>query len=389
MSAYEKTLLEERAQAVHAARAILDAAAADKRSLTADEQQSVDRAFAEVDAKGKIVEDIRKAEKLDAEVRASMAGQESRPSVEFSSMDDAAILRSIGRGETRGYEFRDVAKTSTGAPVPTSFLPRIIEKMRWVGPMIEWNQTLNTGSGESLQIPSTNSYSTGSVTGEGVAYGESDPTFNAFVTLGAFKESVSYQITRELVEDNGVDLLGYLATNIGQALGYVVNNHLTVGTGTTQPTGVVTAAGSALTSGTSATFAYNDIVDLYYSLDAAVRRSPRFAFMGSTSAISRLRKLADTTGQPLWQPSVIAGQPDQLLGRPIVENPHMAAIGADAKPVIAGDFDSFMVRVVGGIRVESSTDFAFTSDLVTYKAAWRIDSALPQSSHIKYLRCAL
>ena len=48
MSAYEKTLLEERAQAVHAAREILDAAAAEKRSLSSEEQQSVDRAFAEV-----------------------------------------------------------------------------------------------------------------------------------------------------------------------------------------------------------------------------------------------------------------------------------------------------------------------------------------------------
>jgi HK97 family phage major capsid protein len=389
MSAYEKTLLEERAQAVHAAREILDAAAAEKRSLTSEEQQNVDRAFAEVDAKGKIVEDIRTAERLDAEVRGSMASSHSMPVMETAEKSDADILRSLNRGDIKGYEFRDVTKSSTGAPIPTSFYSQIMELLRDTGPVLGLSNVINTAGGENLQIPRTNAYPTGSVTTEAAAYGESDPTFQSFLTLGAYKESVLFQTSREMLEDSGVDILSYIGKAIGQAIGYVVNTHLTTGTGTYQPTGFVTSAGSALTSGTSATFAYADVVDLYYSLDPAVRASSRFAFMGSTGAIKRLRKLVDSQGQPLWNPSVIAGQPDSLLGKRIVENVAMADIAADAKPLVAGDWDSFLVRQVGGLRVERSDEFAFNADLTTWKASLRIDSGLPQSSHIKYLRCAL
>jgi len=392
MSAFEKALLEERAQAVAAARSILDLAAAEKRSLSSEEQESVDRAFAEVDAKGKLVENIRAVEAREAEVRAAVAeAPEARQSVSYETAEksDADILRAMNRGEIKGYEFRDVAKSSTGAPVPTSFYNRVMELMRDTGPALAWGQVINTAGGENLQVPRTNAYSTGSVTTEGAAYGESDPTFQAFVTLGAFKESTLFQVTREMIDDSGVDILSYIATNVGQAIGYVVNTHLTTGTGTYQPTGYVTAAGSGLTSGTSATFGYNDIVDLYYSLDPAVRASRRFAFHASTGGVKRLRKLVDSQNQPLWQPSLIAGQPDLLFGKPIVENIAMADIGAGNLPVVAGDFNSFLIRQVGGLRLERSDEFAFSSDLVTFKASLRIDSNLPQSTHIKYLRCAL
>lgn len=387
MSAYEKTLLEERAQAVHAAREILDAAAAEKRSLSSEEQQSVDRAFAEVDAKGKIVEDIRKAERLDAEVRGSMASSHSMPVMEIAEKSDADILRSLNRGDIKGYEFRDVTKSSTGAPVPTSFYSQIMELLRDTGPVLGLSNVINTAGGENLQIPRTNAYPTGSVTTEAAAYGESDPTFQSFLTLGAYKESVLFQTSREMLEDSGVDILSYIGKAIGQAIGYVVNTHLTTGTGTYQPTGFVTSAGSGVTGTVSGTFGYTDVVDLYYSLDPAVRASSRFAFMGSTGAIKRLRKLTDLQGQPLWNPSVIAGQPDSLLGKRIVENIAMADIGGGNLPLVAGDWDSFLVRQVGGLRVERSDEFAFNADLTTWKASLRIDSGLPQSSHIKYLRC--
>jgi HK97 family phage major capsid protein len=82
-------------------------------------------------------------------------------------------------------------------------------------------------------------YSTGTVTSEGNAIGESDPTFNEFVTLGAYKYSFLTQVSRELIEDAGVDILGFLAEQTGNAMGFAINNALTVGTGTVQPNGIV------------------------------------------------------------------------------------------------------------------------------------------------------
>lgn len=388
---YEKNLLEERATAVAAARSILDNAASEKRSLSGEEQASVDAAFADVDAKGKMISDLRAMSARESEVRAALAGHvEARPEVRESAavVDDAAILRSLAKGEMRSHSFetRSIAKSSTGAPVPTSFYDRVIEVARFVGPMLEVGTTIQTAGGENLQIPRTNAYSTGSVTTEGAGFAASDPTFQAFLTLGAFKESVFFQISTEMIEDSGVDILGYLATNVGQAIGYSANSHLTTGTGSTQPTGIITSAGSGITGGTgvSGGFTYANVVDLVYSTDAAVRRMPGFKIMGATSAIAALRKLTDTVGQPIWQPALVAGEPDRLLGYAVVENPHMAAVGSAAKSLVAGDLGSFLIRQVGGIQLDRSDDYAFGSGLVTFRATMRIDSGLPQSAHVKY-----
>lgn len=390
MSDYAKALLEERNKANAAAREIVDRAIAEKRALTAEDNEAIARADADFEAKNTMLAELRKIEAREAEIRAAVAdAPEARPVVEHREMsDESETLRKLMRGEIRSYDFeqRDVTKSSTGAPIPTLFYDRIIEVARWVGPMLEVGTTLQTSSGANLQIPRTNAYSTGTVQSEGGTFGESDPTFQSFLTLGAFKESVLFQVSREALEDDGANLQEYLATNIGQAIGYVVNNHLTVGTGTTQPTGLVPSAGSGVTGGTgvSGAFTYANVVDLVYSTDAAVRRMPGFGIMGSTTAISALRKLVDTTGQPLWQPALIIGQPDRLLGYPVIENPHMAAVATSAKSLVAGDLKSFLIRQVGGIRVETSDDFAFNADLRTFKATMRVDSGLPQSSHIKY-----
>ena len=100
--------------------------------------------------------------------------------------------------------------------------------------------------------------------------------------------------------------------------------------------------------------------------------------------IAAVRKLKDTYGQYLFQPSLQAGQPDQLLGYAIYENPDLAAVATSAKSVLFGHLPSYYVRMAGGIRFDRSDDYAFANDLVTFRATVRIDGDLPQNSAIKY-----
>lgn len=386
MSEYIRQQVEARAKAWEQAKELLDTAAAEKRDLTAEENQKYDRIMSDLEERAKVIETIK--EQAEREQRAADAMKDFVVDSPAPVADEAEQIRALARGEIRSLniEKRDVTKAATGAPVPTSFYNRIFEVARYVGPMLEISQIINTAGGENLQLPRGNAYSTGTVTTEGNRIGESDPTFLSFLTLGAFKESFLVQVSTEMLEDSGVDLLGYLSLNVGQALGYAANNALTVGTGTTQPTGIVTSAGSGVTGGTgvSGAFTSDEVLDLVYSLDAAVRAMPSFALMGSTTAARNLRKLKDSNGQYLWQPSLIEGQPDRIAGYRFHENPHMAAVGTSAKSLIAGDFNSFIVRQVGGIRLDRSDDYAFADGLVTFRATWRGDSGLTQSSHVKY-----
>ena len=300
------------------------------------------------------------------------------------------MIRSLARGEIRSatFEKRDITKGSTGAPVPTSFYDQVIMLARATGPMLAVSTELATAGGENLQIPRLSTYSVGTVNSEAATFGESDPAFSAFITLSAHKYGFLTQVSRELLEDSGVDVLSLLAMNCGNALGFAVNTALTTGTGTVEPTGIVTASGSALIGGTglAATggFTYTNLVNLLYSTDAAARALPGFGFMAKGSSIAAMRVLQDGAGQFVFTPSMSDATSDRVLGYPLIENPAMAAIGASAKSVIAGHFPSYYVRTVGGIRLDRSDDFAFSSDLVTFRCSYRVDGNLPQTSHVKH-----
>jgi HK97 family phage major capsid protein len=386
MSEYIKVQHEARNKAWHQAKEMLDNAAAEKRDLTAEENEKYARISSELDERARVIETIQKDEQR------AKAAVEAMANVELAvapaqAKSDADVIRSMARGEIRSFSFekRDVTKSSTGAPVPTSFYDRIITLARYVGGPLETSTILNTAGGENLQIPSQATYSTAAVTAEGSAISESDPTFNNFVTLGAYKYSFLTQISREMVEDAGVDILGFLADQTGNELGYRVNSALTIGTGTVQPTGIVTASGSAVT-GTSLAPTADNLIDLVYSIDTAGRRLPGAGFMMNSSSIAGVRKLKDGAGQYLFSPSLGADQRDLLLGYPIFENPAMASAASAAKPVIFGHLPSYIVRQVGGIKLDRSDDFAFSNDLITFRATFRVDGNLPQTSHIKYFK---
>lgn len=389
MKEYIDRQVEIRNRAWNEAKSILDAAAAEKRDLTAEESQTYERISKELDERAATIAKLREDEarelRLDAATR-DIADQ-ARPVAQAPVADDAAALRSLITGEKRGHSFerRDVLKTSTGSPVPTSFYDQVIMRARLVAPVLQTATVLNTAGGENLQIPSLSTYSVGTINAEGANMGESDPAFNAFVTLGAYKYSFLTQVSEELLTDSGVDFLGFLADQVGNALGFAVGSALTVGTGTVEPRGIVTASAVGGTAGTATAFTADNLIDLLYSLDGAARNLPGVGWMMNGKSIGAVRKLKDSAGNYVFQPSLAMDSPDMLLGKPIYENPNMVDVATGTKSVIVGHLPSYFVRTVGGLRLDRSDDFAFNAGLITFRAQFRVDGNLPQTSHIKHL----
>ena len=211
--------------------------------------------------------------------------------------------------------------------------------------------------------------------------------FNSFTTLNAYKYAFITQLSQELIQDSGVDILGFLAEQTANGIGYSVGSKLTVGTGTVEPKGIVAAAGSGITGGTgvSGTFTAANVMDLVYSVDTAARQRPGAGFMANASSISKMRQLQSSGGYYIFSPAVSADQKDLILGYPVQENPHLASTGTSAKSLIFGDLKSYMVRIAGGgIQLDRSDEYAFNAGLVTFRAQIRVDGNLPQTGHVKY-----
>ena len=391
MNEYIQRQVEQRQRVWEAAKALLDTAAEAKRDLTAEEESSYKKMNDELNERAARIDALKADAEREAKIEAATRDivSQVRPETRAPKGDEE-VLRAMGRGELRGYTFetRDVVKTSTGSPVPTSFFNQVIEQARLVGPMLDTSTVLRTAGGENLQIPSQAGWSTAAITGEGTAISESDPTFNSFITLGAYKYSFLLQLSRELIEDSGVDILSFIATQTGNAIGYAVNAALTTGSGTNQPNGIVTAAASAVTGTTSGpTFSADDLVTLAYSLDGAARRLPGVGWMMNTASLGVVRKLKDNGGRYIFEPSLADGN-DRVLNYPVFENPAMASNASATKSVIFGHLPSYYVRMAGGLRLDRSDDYAFNTDLVTFRATMRVDGNLPQTSHVKFYKNA-
>jgi len=269
--ALAQRLTEQRVNAREQAKAIIDNA--EGRDFTAEETSSLNKIDAELDTLETRVKDIIDSEQRARELDDKLAGYRASSAPTPGKRDEATELRAWLSGKTGAKSFdverRDITKGSTGAPVPTSFYDQMVVHMVHVGPMLELATVINTTGGENLQIPRTTAFSTTAIIAEGTAITESDPTFGAFVTLGAFKYSHIVQISREMVEDEAVNLIGFMAENTGVSIGVRVNTDLTVGTGSSQPRGLAldTTLGVTGAAAVAGVFTADNLIDLVYSVN--------------------------------------------------------------------------------------------------------------------------
>jgi HK97 family phage major capsid protein len=381
-----KAQAEARAKAWEEAKALLDTAAAEKRDLSAEETQKFDRINAELDERAAAIETIRKAEEREAKAAAAA----SDFAVAETNKSDYDYVRSLARGEIRSHNFETrgtLTPSNSSGVVPQSFVARVYDLAREVGPMLDVSEVFNTQSGEDLKIPTLTAYGTATYDAPGATIDESEPTFSS-ITLGAKKYGFLVPVARELIEDGGVDIAEVLARAAGNSIGVAINAQLTTGAGgSTAPTGIVTAAGTGV-SGTIAggLFTADQLIDLVYSVDGAVRRLNGTGWLMAPSAIRNARKLKDNDGQYLFQPSLQAGQPDTLLGYRVAENPGMQAVGSASASVGFGYLPSYKVRVAGGLRVDRSDDFKFANDLAVFRFLIRVDGNLSHQEHFKIFR---
>lgn len=390
MSEYLKRQIEARQSAWHAAKALLDAAAAENRDLSAEEEQSYARMMADIDERGQKIKDLEAAEARSAEIENARAqSPDVRAMREVRPERAADQLRALLRGEVREltFERRDLNTSDDSAVVPEGFFPEVQRIMTTVGPMTDPSvvRVINTDGGNDLPVPVQATRPAGTAIAEGADITPLDPTFSQ-VTLKAQKVAVLTKVSRELLTDNGVDIESFLAEDLGIALGVKVNSLLTVGTGGgVQPNGIVTAAGSGVTGGTgvSGAFTADNLIDLAHSVDGAYVRNGA-GWMMRRSTIGAVRKLKDTAGQYLFTPAATVGAPDLLLGAPIHDNPDVVAVATSAKSVVFGGLRGYMVRIAGGLEIARSDDRYFDSDEIAIRATIRVWGDIGQSDGIKY-----
>lgn len=96
-----------------------------------------------------------------------------------------------------------------------------------------------------------------------------------------------------------------------------------------------------IATGVSADFAASNKADVLYQVQAALRQGYRAnaVWMMGKAMMFELMRIKDTTGQYLWQPSLQAGVPVNLLGTAVYEAEDMPVKAANSLSIAYGDFN--------------------------------------------------
>lgn len=360
-----KSLREDRARLVLESQALLK-----KEAFSKEDEVKFDAMMADADS---ISENLARFERVQAAERELATRVEQRAGREGAKVSDvkindeqeAAIFNKWLRGgmmdltqqEQRFMQERSApiiqaaqsvgTTTGGGFLVPQGFSDRLEIALKFYSGMLQNSEIVTTESGNDIPWPTVNDTTqVGAILAENSTITAQDITF-ASVTLKAYMyTSKLIAVSLQLMQDSFLNIDNLIADLAGQRLGRIWNTHLTTGTGTAQPNGVVTAStsGKVGIAGQTTSVIYDDLIDLVHSVDVSYRMGSKF--MTSDTSIRVIRKLKDSQGRPLWEPSVQAGQPDILLGYPVVINNDVAVMAANAKSILFGDFSKYKVRRV-------------------------------------------
>ncbi len=246
--------------------------------------------------------------------------------------------------------------TTGGYTVADSTMGALEKALLAFGGMRTVSTVIRTDTGGPLPIPTSDDTSNkGAILGENVTVTELDITFGQLV-LDAWKySSKSVLASVEFLQDTSINAGEFIGNALGTRIARIQNDHFTTGTGS-QPNGIVTAAtSSAVTFATATTVTYDNIVDLIHSVDPAYRTNGKFMFHdGALKMLKKVKILqysGDTVGVPLWQPSLVIGQPDLIHGYPYVINQSMTTPATTVKSILFGDFSKYIIRDVRDVTL--------------------------------------
>lgn len=391
MDAYTLALKERIGSAWEAQKSLLDLTLAESRSLTPEEREQLERMDKDLD--NLLAEQKRYAERLELVEKANAFRDDFAPRVEAAREQrrdptDRELLGQLIKGEIRGFVSREsneyrALQSEGGSAVPTTFADMVSVYARTLNPTLGLATVLNTPNGNPLTIPRLTSDVSvaGTVTAENAGITVGDATISN-VSLVAYGYKTIQVVSTQLWRDNVIGLETLLAQTAGRSIGIATGAAFTTGDGTGDPNGFITAGsvGATAVSGTAGGqqasdtfFGPLDCLNLYMSV--AVPWRAVGAWQVSNTAMTKIRSFRDSNGMWMYDPGLVTAMQPTFLGRPIYENPTMAAVASATKSVAYGDFSQYVVRQLP-LRVDVSSEYGWGSDQMAIRVILETDGDL-------------
>lgn len=348
-------------------------------------KESNDERLAQVERKNTDVVTDEKVDRinraLDEQKRAidELSLAATRPSLggEFKAAPDRATRerktafdRYVRKGDASGFDALELKSLSAGSNpdggyvVPLEIEQTIDRILQRYSPIRSIASVRQIGGNIYRKPVTTAGASTGWVAETASRTQTNSPTLSV-VDFPAMELYAMPAATQVLLDDAQVDIETWLAGEVQTVFAEQESTAFVTGDGSSKPKGFLSYTNVAdgswtwgnigyTATGVSANFAASNpsdgLLDLAYLPKQSYRANATWVMNRKTEAA--VRKFKDSTGNYIWQPSNIAGQPATLFGYPVVESEDMPDIAANSFSIAFGDFArGYLIVDRVGIRV--------------------------------------
>ena len=352
-----------------------------------------------VSIKGDVEEVKSRLDKVSrAAARPALDGASPAPTIEVKSFVDG-YLRHGRESELKALSGAVLA--DGGYAVPRQIDAAIARTLTQMSPIRKVAQVVQTGTAGYRKLIATGGVASGWVSETAGRPETATPTF-AEIAPPTGELYANPAASQAMLDDAAFDLESWLAAEIATEFARAEGAAFVGGSGVDQPRGFLTAPTSAnpdgnrpqgtlqfVVSGAAADFATTNpetrLIDLVHALKAGHRQGASWVMNSAT--LARVRKFKTADGGFLWQPGMVEGQPDRLLGYPVIEAEDMPDVAADALPIAFGNFrNGYLIaeRSATSILRDPFTNKPF----VHFYATKRVGGQLLDSEAIKLLKIA-
>ena len=393
-------LREKRAKAWDAAKQFLDAKRGADGMLSEEDTATYDKMEQDVMNLGKEIERLERQAAIDAELsKATSTPLTGKPGAKMGKDEKEKTGRASDEYKCSFWNamrvkapmpavlnaLQEGTDSEGGYLVPDEFERTLVEALEEENVFRTLAHVIRTSSGDR-KIPVVASKGSASWVDEEGAYQESDDAFSQ-VSIGAYKLGTMIKVSEELLADSVFDLEAYISKEFARRIGAREEESFFNGDGKGKPLGILAAAGGAevgVTAASATAITADEVIDLFYSLKAPYRKNAVWLLNDAT--VKQIRKLKDSTGQYLWQPSLVAGTPDTILGRPVKTSAFMPTAAAGAKTIAFGDFKYYWIADRQGRTFKKLSELFAATGQVGFMGTQRVDGKLILPEAIKVLQ---
>lgn len=327
---------QKRAALVKQARDLLDKAEAEKRGLTAEEEQQYSKIMDDVEELRKAIEREERQQALEKELAQSqgaIAGGKEQPGDNRATQqaeETRAAFRKFLRGGIQVLNHEEVRALQAGVDTlggyivaPQQFVNQLIkavDDLVFIRPLAT---KFTIERAESLGVPALDTDISDADWTSELATGNEDNS------LGFGKRELHphplakrIRVSNKLLRQAVVDPEALVRDRLAYKFGITEEKAFLTGDGVGKPLGLFTASSQGISTardvvaGTTTDITMDGLISVKYTLKQ--QYWPRARWLFHSDAVERIAKLKDTNGQYLWRESTRAGEPDRLLGFPVM-----------------------------------------------------------------------